>query len=246
MYICLYLDIYCLYLHVSLFISASITVSICMYSCQYLHNDSARSLFVSACFPVCICKYPCSYLHVSYPVSECVYPHGAACIPFVSERIPVHICLCPVFVCIFSLMHILQIIDPAGQPNYNTHRHIHNHSRTHIHCAVFFLRLCISVGALSVQRLQQPVLEWLQDRACCFTDLKSVVYLQRAKPAICLHHRLIGRENHCHHFDERQRSHNEISKRKISPFLIKLFRWNFQCAQMYKLMMSLSQLNQIY
>ena len=246
MYICLYLDIYCLYLQVSLFISASITVSICMYSCQYLHDDSAR-------IPVCICMFPCLYLQVSLFISACILPSIWMCISARSCMYPVCIwtytcsyLFVPVCVCIFSLMHILQIIDPAGQPNYNTHRHIHNHSRTHIHCAVFFLRLCISVGALSLQRLQQPVLEWLQDSACCFTDSKSVVYLQRAKPAICLHHRLIGRENHCHHFDERQRSHNEISKRKISPFLIKLFRWNFQCAQMYKLMMSLSQLNQIY
>ena len=177
MYVCLctisYILMYILlnvYLSVSgyiLFVSARIPVHICKHHSQYMHvflSVSARRQ----------CTYPCLYLHVSLfvsasiPVHICMYPTQYLNVYIRTELhvsrlylnvLPVHICLCPVCVCIFSLMHILQIIDPAGQPNYNTHRHIHNHSRTHIHCAVFFLRLCISVGALSVQRLQQPVLE---------------------------------------------------------------------------------------
>ena len=138
MYICLYLDIYCLYLHVSLFISASITVSICMYSCQYLHNDSARSLFVSACFPVCICKYPCSYLHVSYPVSECVYPHGAACIPFVSERITCSYLFVPCL-CLHFQFNAHSANHRPSRPAKLQHTQTHTQPLTHPHslCSVF-------------------------------------------------------------------------------------------------------------
>ena len=138
MYICLYLDIYCLYLQVSLFISASITVSICMYSCQYLHNDSARSLFVSACFPVCICKYPCSYLHVSYPVSECVYPHGAACIPFVSERITCSYLFVPCL-CLHFQFNAHSANHRPSRPAKLQHTQTHTQPLTHPHslCSVF-------------------------------------------------------------------------------------------------------------
>ena len=97
-----------------------------MYVLRYTCLSVSRHvLFVSASIPVSICTgtYPSPYLHV-FLFDICTYPSQyTARIPFVSELIPVRICLCPVCVCICNLMHIRPNIGPSGQPNYHTHTH---------------------------------------------------------------------------------------------------------------------------
>ena len=144
----------CPYLYI-LFVSARIPVSICMYHCWYLHvpkSDSARIL-------VSICTYPNQYLQV--------YLFRSAPVLFISECIPVCICLCPVCVCLCNSMHIRPNICPAGQPNNPPS---HTHTQAPVHCAAFFLRLRVSASALPVPRQQPPVLKRLDDCTCCLAD----------------------------------------------------------------------------
>ena len=117
------------------YVSVCINVPICI--CTYPRD------------PVSICTYPGPYLkvypyvHVSHlylNVSQSksghmyrspylnVYPYGSASILFLSEHIPICICLCPICVCICNLMHILPNICPAGQPYYPTHTYTTNHA----------------------------------------------------------------------------------------------------------------------
>ena len=138
MYICLYLDIYCLYLQVSLFISASITVSICMYSCQYLHDDSAR-------IPVCICMFPCLYLQVSLFISACILPSIWMCISARSCMYPVCIwtytcsyLFVPCF-CLHFQFNAHSANHRPSRPAKLQHTQTHTQPLTHPHslCSVF-------------------------------------------------------------------------------------------------------------
>ena len=127
-----------------------------MYVLRYTCLSVSRHvLFVSASIPVSICTgtYPSPYLHV-FLFDICTYPSQyTARIPFVSELIPVRICLCPVCVCICNLMPIRPNIGPAGQPNYHTHTHTHTQLLTHPRslCRLFLTpvrkRRCVASAA---------------------------------------------------------------------------------------------------
>ena len=118
----------------------------------------------------------------------------------VSRAYPRSYLLVPWLCLHLQLMHIRPNIGPAGQPNYSPHTYITTRARwrTHVLYAAFFLRLRVNAGALPAPRRQPPVLEWLQDRACRFADSpRRIACLLREKTTICLHRRLIGRENRC-------------------------------------------------
>ena len=184
------------YLSVSghiLFVSAFITVHFCTYPSQYLHT----SQFVSARIPVCICTFPNSYLHISYSISECIpvctYLHVSPTIPFVSECIPVRISLCPVCVCICNLMYILPNICPAGQPNYHTHTHTHTHTQPQRFSYAWRKRRCLvsaasATASVGVTARSCLLLHRFPEKCCVRA---------KSKECICLHYRLIGRENRC-------------------------------------------------
>ena len=112
----------CPYLYI-LFVSARISVSICMYHCWYLHVPSSDS----ACILVSICTYPNQYLQV--------YLFRSAPVPFISECIPVCICLCPACICLCNSMHILP--TSAQQASQITPPHTHTHTGPRSLCSLF-------------------------------------------------------------------------------------------------------------
>ena len=190
-----------------------------MYPVSYLQVSQS----VSARIPFRVCTYPSPYLNV--------YPYGSARIPFVSERFPVHTCSCPVCVCIYNLRHIRPNIGPAGQPNCHTHTHTQPLTHQRSLCRVF----------LTAARKRRYLASAASATASVWMTARSCMPLRRFPEQCCV----LAKSGDSHlppapsdwswkslsmamvHLDERQRFHNEISKRKNLTFHNRIIRLKF-------------------